>query len=208
MVFNIVILIILSVSIAVVFWVLARTSSERILKQYRALSKRFTLELSEPPAQLLGFVRPEPFVHGEYRRREMSISAPAKGLQNTRQTETSIKIRVVDRGLIFQMTAAGLLANFKQRDGEGLVHWSSGDGLFDSAVNIKASDGDRLGRLLNEDWRSKLRDLLKQSKATVYLSKGVLTYDEIGLIADDKTRMRIEEVVETLYSLGELVDGR
>ena len=63
----------------------------------------FDLELTAPDGVLFGFVRPEPFLHGNYRQREVSISAPGKGLQNTRQTETVLKLSVADKGLRLQM---------------------------------------------------------------------------------------------------------
>ena len=68
------------VSCAVVFWLILNFSSEKITKQYRALAARFGLELEQLPPKMRGFIRPDPTVYGTYREREISFSAPGRGM--------------------------------------------------------------------------------------------------------------------------------
>ena len=85
MVLEISFVIALTVGVIALFWLIVRNSSDKIVHQYRKMAQQLELSVTEPQARLAGFVRSEPFIHGIYRHREMSISVPAKGLQNTRQ---------------------------------------------------------------------------------------------------------------------------
>ena len=110
------------------------------MRQYRKMAQQLQVDLTEPTPQLGGFIRAEPFVHGVYRLREMSISVPGKGLQNTRQIETIIKVKVDDESFTWQITATGLLGGFRQRDSGSSKRWLSGDSVFDAAVDVRTND--------------------------------------------------------------------
>ena len=189
------------------YWYLLRRSSGQIRYQYECLGKRFDLELTAPDATLFGFVRPEPFLHGNYRQREVSISAPGKGLQNTRQTETVLKLSVADKGLRLQMIGSGWLSGMSQRDSGEKVRWLSGDTDFDSALDVRTNDGVRLAMLLAPEARKALQKLLVGRGASLYLGSGVLAFACSGLLADDATRLRFEEALEVLCNFGELLEG-
>ena len=208
MVLEICFVVALAIGVAAVFWFMVRQSSEKIVGQYRKLAQQLKVTLTEPEAQLAGFMRSEPFVHGVYRRREMSISVPGKGLQNTRQIETILKIKVEEPSFIWQMTATGLLGGFRQRDSGSKERWLSGDSLFDSVVDVRTNDDDRFGRIFHIDRRALVAKILKGSKGTITLREGVLSFAEFGLIADDLTRERFLEITDLLCDLAEVVEGR
>jgi hypothetical protein len=208
MLLEVIFIVVLALSLAVFFWLIVRNASDKIVRQYKKIALRFKLQLTEPTPQLIGFIRPEPFVHGIYREREISISAPGKGLQNTRQIETILKVKVNEQDLHWQMTATGLLGGLRQRGSATKQRWSSGDSAFDAAVDVRTNDGERLRHILHEDRRVQIQTILKGSKAVITLRDGVLSFAEFGLIADDEKRERFETHTDFLCLLAEVIEGK
>ena len=197
----------LVVVVTAVFWLVLRNSSTKISAQYQQLSEQLGLELNQPPAKMRGFLRPEPSLYGQYRGREVSISVPGKGLQNTRQVETVLKVEVRGLRLNAQLTATGPLSGMRQRDSGGLPRWKSGDAAFDAAVDVRTDQGDILGDLLNNERRAWLAMILSQSKGTLYLGKNKLVYARLGLVANEKARHELEAAVELLCDLAETIEA-
>jgi hypothetical protein len=208
MVLEISFVVALAIGVAAVFWYMVRLSSEKIVRQYRKIAQQLSISITEPAPQLAGFVRSEPFVHGIYRRREVSISVPGKGMQNTRQIETIVKVKVEDEAFTWQMTATGLLGGFRQRDSGTKQRWKSGDPLFDSVVDVRTNDEGRFERIFHVDRRELIVNALKGSKAIIALRGGVLSFAEFGLISNDMERERFVEMTELLCDLAEVVEGR
>lgn len=198
----------LAIGVAAVFWMIVRHSSEKILGQYKKMAFQLKISLTEPEAQMCGFVRSEPFLHGTYRKREISISVPAKGLQNTRQIETVVKVGVKQSSFTFQMTATGLIGALQQRDSGSKSRWMSGDPGFDTVVDVRTSDEERFARVFHVDRRALISKVLRGSKARITMRDGVLSFAELGLIADDLKRERIVEVTDLLCDFAEVVEGR
>ena len=199
--------VLLLVFVVFLYWFLLRRSTGRILDQYELLAERLGLDLTAPDSLLFGFVRPEPFLHGRYRNREISISAPGKGLQNTRQTETVLKLSVDDGGLRLQITGSGLLSGMSQRDSGEKKRWLSGDPDFDSAMDLRTNDGVRLAMVLAPEVQKALQKLLSGSGASLYLGNGVFAFTCPGLIANEASRERFEAAAEMLCNFGELLEG-
>ena len=197
----------LIIAVAAVYWLVLKSSAERIAAQYQLLAKRFELELNQPDVKMGGFIRPEPSVYGNYRDREISISVPGKGLQNTRQIESVLKLEIKGSQLSAQLTAAGLLGGLRQRDSRDQARWKSGDERFDHTVDIRTDQGGALAALLTEERRIWLSDTLKKSKATLYIGGGNLAYARLGLIANEATRKDYEAAAEFLCDLAESVEA-
>ena len=123
----------LVVLVVATYWIALKNSSEKIGRQFQILSERLELQLDQPMPKMGGFLRPEPSLYGTYRGREMSISVPGKGLQNTRQIETLLKIGITDKNISAQLTATGPLGGLRQRDSGKQARWKSGDEKFDNA---------------------------------------------------------------------------
>ena len=205
--FEIIFIIALIIAVALVYWVVLKSSAEKIAAQYQLLAKRFELELNQPDVKMGGFIRPEPSVYGNYRDREISISVPGKGLQNTRQIESVLKLELRGSQLSAQLTAAGLLGGLRQRDSGGKRRWKSGDERFDQTVDVRTDHGGALTALLTEERRMWLTSNLKRSKATLYIGGDNLAYAKIGLIADETIRKDFEEAAEFLCDLAESVEA-
>ena len=208
MLLEICFIVMLSIGVAALFWLMVRHSSEKIMRQYRTIAQQLKVDLTEPKPQLAGFIRAEPFVHGVYRLREISISVPGKGLQNTRQIETIIKVKVDDESFTWQITATGLLGGFRQRDSGSKQRWLSGDSLFDSAIDVRTNDEVQFARIFDSDRRALIAQVLKDSKGTIAQRGGVLSFSEFGLIADDTKRERFLQLTELMCDLAEVVEGR
>ena len=183
-------------------------SQPSISKHLRVLREAGFVESRVEAQKRMYRIRSEPFVHGVYRRREMSISVPGKGLQNTRQIETILKVKVDESDFTWQMTATGLLGGFRQRDSGSKERWVSGDSSFDTVVDVRTNDEGRFARVFHVDRRAVIAQILKGSKATITLRGGVLSFAEFGLIADDLKRERIMEITDVLCNWAEVVEGR
>ncbi|MGJ8726657.1 MAG: hypothetical protein ACSHYB_19080 [Roseibacillus sp.] len=199
-------LILALVGCAALFWFVLKLSSEKIAKQYRMLSTRFGLELEELPPQMGGFVRPEPSAYGMYREREISFSAPGKGLKGSRQTESVLKVELKNQTLQGQISVSGLLG-LGQRDHGGQARWQSGDEAFDAAVDLRTDHGDSFAKILTKERQQQLATILKASKATLYIAKGTMAYVKVGLIANDATRQDFEEVVDFLCDFADAAEN-
>jgi hypothetical protein len=162
------------------FWFILRQASQRIVRQFEVLADRFQIELTVPPAQLAGFNRPEPYVYGNYRGRELSISVPGKGLQNTRQIETRLKVAVDAPEFMFQITGRGLMGRMRQRDVKGLAQWTADEAVFDTALDVRTNDQGRLTRALGDAHRRPSVLLFKRVKAALLAAKAYWSFIRSG----------------------------
>ena len=204
---EIIFIIALIIAVALVYWIALKSSAEKIDNQYQLLAARFKLALNQSAEKMRGFVRPEPSVYGIYRGREMSISVPGKGLQNTRQIESVLKLELKGSQLSAQLTTAGPLAGLRQHDSRAQAQWKSGDERFDQTVDVRTDHGGALASLLTAERRMWLTSNLKKSKATLYIGGGNLAYAKFGLIADEATREDFEAAAEFLCDLAESVEA-
>jgi hypothetical protein len=204
---EIIFIIVLIIAVALVYWIVLKSSAEKIVTQYQLLAARFELALNQSAAKMRGFIRPEPSVYGSYRGREMSISVPGKGLQNTRQIESVLKLELKGSLLSAQLTAAGPLSGLRQRGSHSQARWKSGDEHFDRAIDVRTDHGGALAALLTEERRMWLTSNLKKSKATLYIGGGNFAYAKLGLIADEATRKDFEAAAEFLCDLAESVEA-
>ena len=204
---EIIFIVALIIAVVAVYWIVLKSSAEKIASQYQLLAERFGLELNQPDVKMGGFIRPEPSVYGNYRDREISISVPGKGLQNTRQIESVLKLELKGSQLSAQLTAAGLLGGLRQRDSGGQRRWKSGDEAFDSTVDVRTDQGEVLKDVLDDARKAWLTKTLKKSKATLYIGDGNLAYARLGLLGSDSTREDFEAATEFLCDLAETLEN-
>ena len=204
---EIIFIIALIIAVAAVYWLVLKSSAEKIATQYKLLAERFGLDFNQSAVKMKGFIRSEPSVYGSYRGREMSISVPGKGLQNTRQIESVLKLELKGSQLNAQLTAAGPLGGLRQRDSGGQARWKSGDERFDSAIDVRTDQAGALAALLTEKRRVWLSSTLKKSKATLFIGAGNIAYAKLGLIANEAARKDFEAASEFLCDLAETIEA-
>jgi hypothetical protein len=204
---EIIFIIALIIAVAAVYWLVLKSSAEKIATQYKLLAERFGIDFNQSAVKMKGFIRSEPSVYGSYRGREMSISVPGKGLQNTRQIESVLKLELKGSRLNAQLTAAGPLGGLRQRDSGGQARWKSGDERFDSAIDVRTDQAGALAALLTEKRRVWLSSTLKKSKATLYIGAGNIAYAKLGLIANEAARKDFEAASEFLCDLAETIEA-
>ncbi|MFU8848256.1 MAG: hypothetical protein ACNA77_06010 [Opitutales bacterium] len=198
---------ILVLAVAVLYWMILKNSAAKIARQFAVLAEAYGLELNEPAPAMGGFIRPEPSLYGWIQEREVSISVPGKGLQNTRQIETVLKLQVKDNRFAAQMTKAGLLSGLRQRDSGGMERWKSEDAAFDAAVDARSNDARRMASLIDDSLQVSLRELLKKGKGSIYIGGGMIAYAEMGLIANDAVRERFESVLKLFLALAREIES-
>lgn len=199
--------VLLVLGIAALYWLILKNSAEKIGAQYSILSGAYDLELNQPEPAMAGFIRPEPSLYGTFEDRELSVSVPGKGLQNTRQIETVLKLQIRDKQFAAQITGSGLLGGFRQRDGRGMARWESGDASFDASVDVRTNDSDLSSKVFSPGRLQAIAILLKEGKGSIYIGGGVLAYAELGLIANDTVRPRFESVLELFQALAEAIEA-
>ncbi len=203
---SVILIIVLVAAIIVLYWTILKSSSAKIHHQYSLLAGSYGLELNAPEPVMAGFVRPEPSLYGQHKDRELSISAPGKGLQNTRQIETVLKLELKARHVFAEFSPGGIFAGFRKADKHSLVPWSSGDAEFDSAIKAQTNSADLLNRALTPELRQSMVRLLKSAKGSLYLGNGVLAYAELGLISSEATRERFEQMIAFMNDLAESIE--
>jgi len=189
------------------FWTLSWASAMKAGHQLERLGKRYQLELTQPAPKWLGFLRQEPYLYGQYRGREVSISVPGHGRQNTRQIESVLKIELRDRRLSAQFMPRGFMTGVHQRLNKGWRDWQTGDAAFDQAIASSSDAGQLLEPLMTAQRRDWVRELMKEGKGTLYIGGGTLAYAEMGLISEVTRRKRFERALEFLCDLAEVVES-
>lgn len=197
----------LAVGLLVLYWMVLRNASRKIGEQYDQLADSLELELNQPEPVMLGFMRPEPSVYGMREGREISISVPGKGLQNTRQIETVLKVQVKEERFVAQVAASGFFGGFRQRDSRGMKRWKSGDPDFDAAWDVRVAPGQHTAAVFTPEIRKQMHAHLKAGKGSLYIGGGVLAYAELGLISNSTTRERFEQMITFLVDLADAIEA-
>jgi hypothetical protein len=200
-------ILLLVVAVSVFYWMVLKNAAQRIAAQYALLSEVLGLELHQPEPAMAGFIRPEPSVYGHYEGREISISVPGKGLQNTRQIETVLKVELRENTFAAQIAPSGFLGGFRQRDSGGMERWESGDADFDKAWDVRAAPGQAVASVLDLDMRESLTQLMRVKKGSLYIGGGTIAYAELGLISDEATRERFQEMIRVVFDLAETIEA-
>ncbi|MFP4156391.1 MAG: hypothetical protein ACLFU4_02130 [Opitutales bacterium] len=197
----------LVIAVAVLYWMALRHAADRIATQYARLAEVLGLELTQPAAVMGGFIRPEPSLHGHHEGREISISVPGKGLQNTRQIETVLKVELKHSSFAAQIVPNGVFGGIRQRDSRGMQRWKSGDEDFDKAWDLRTAPGQAVAQVFHPAMRDALSQHMGRKKGSLYIGSGTIAYAELGLISDAATRERFEHMLRALFELAEAIEA-
>jgi len=201
MTLNLFLLLGLIITITITFWVVVRSASHRIQFQYEALSQTLTIPLTKPAPRFLGFVRPEPYIHGIYKTREMSISVPGSAYKNTRKIETTVKVDV-ETNLYLSLFPKNVFTR-KSTTNHQLADPQSD---FEATLSLRTNHPERLNAIFTPELCARITALIKESKGRITLHEGVLAFTLLGLIATDKQRLLIKTATSILYTLAEAIE--
>lgn len=199
-------LILLGVAMLALGVTLSRRAHQRLHHQYEKLADRWKIDLEVPPARMMGLLQKNPLVSGHYRGREISVFCLGHGIEETRQTDTALRVEV--RGphgfqfLFHRRSALG-----KARREVKAPQVETGDEAFDKEFVLRSNNAGTVLAVLDANARQRLIGLWKGRAASIYLRDGVLTYVEFGLLMEDARRERIEALMEFACDLADQIDA-
>ncbi|MBC2595552.1 hypothetical protein H5P28_14895 [Ruficoccus amylovorans] len=173
--------------------------------QMRQLGETLGLELTVPPASMLGLYRRNPTLYGRFRGREISIFPKGYGLDNTRQTD--IAIRVATRApskLRFTVARQKALAKLGQVG--RLKYTPTGDPDFDREFSIRSNDPEKVASFFGRERQRVFETEWVEGNGFLELSDGTLTYLEFGLPYDESKRLVLEHMAVRCCDLAEELD--
>ncbi|MGE9296743.1 MAG: hypothetical protein ACQKBV_10680 [Puniceicoccales bacterium] len=174
----------------------------KLVAQFRKLAEKFDLELTIPEATMGGLYRRSPTLYGRSNGHEMSIFAKGYGLDNTRQTDTAVRVST-RANPAFQFTLAP--RNFSGKLGQlgRLKETPTGDRAFDEKYSLRSSDPDAAKALFNEACRARIAQTWPPVEAFLSLHDGILMFLRFGLPYDDTAREQVAQMAEFAVVLSE-----
>ncbi len=173
--------------------------------QMAALGEKFELELTVPPATMLGLYRRNPTLYGRYRGRELAIFPKGYGLDNTRQTDMAIRVATrAPAKLRFTVVKQKALSKLGQVG--RLKYTPTGDTEFDRLFSIRSNNPEGVATFFGREWQRTFENEWTQGNGFLELKDGTLTYLEFGLAYDEKKRRVLEHMVERCCDLAEELD--
>lgn len=185
-------------------WVSLRMRKQ-IDSQYRWMAQQLGLSIEIPKTSLGGLFRKNPALYGQVSSRECAIYSLGHGLDNTRQTDTAIRLQTTaSRALQFALSAQTLEGKLAQA-ARGEV-CPSGDATFDRSAVLKSRDPKALKPQLNPAVLECMSVLMQTPKAYLTLQEGVFMFTHEGLIHTRKSAENLLHCLETLTALADRLE--
>ncbi len=179
--------------------------ASKVIVQFRELANKFGLELTIPPRTMAGLYQRNPNVYGTYEGREMSIYPRGYGLDNTRQTDTAVRMMTRAPASLHLSLARKSLSGKLGQVGR-LKEVPTGDQDFDKEFTLRSNNpgasaiiDDELRQLILTDW--------KTTTGFLSLHKRTLTYEEMGLPRTETERRHIELMVGVCLIIASRIDA-
>jgi len=174
----------------------------KLVAQFRQLGEKYDLELTIPEATMGGLYRRSPTLYGRYRGHELSIYPKGYGMDNTRQTETAVRISTrADQSLHLTLAKR----NFSGKLGQigRLNEVKTGEPAFDELYSLRSNDAEQAKDIFNESHRAQLNKEWPKSDSFLTLQDGIITHLRFGLPYDDASREEIEAMVDFCVRLSD-----
>jgi len=174
----------------------------KLVAQFRRLAEKFDLEITLPEATMGGLYRRNPTLYGRWRGHEMSIYPKGYGLDNTRQTDTAVRVST-RANPAFEFTLAP--RNFTGKLGQigRLKESPTGDRAFDERFSLRSRDPAAAKALFTEPLRERVAQAWPTVDAFLSLHDGYLTFLRFGLPTDDAAREQLEVMADFLADLSD-----
>lgn len=181
-------------------------AARKVSLQYRLLAKKQGWEYEEAPAKLGGLMPKLPQVSGEYRGREVAVFSKGYGMDNTRQTDTAVRMATnAPDGLKWTLSPRNVLGKLGQMArGEEV---QTGDAEFDRRYILRGNNAGAVKGIFQGEAREQVESVLQGASAFLTLREGVLMYVEFGLIMDEERRHRVESVLALMANMADAMEG-
>lgn len=176
-----------------------------IIGQFRALGEEFGLELTIPPRSMAGLYQRNPTLYGTRDGREMSIYPRGYGMDNTRQTDTAIRmITKAPKSLNLSLARKSLSGKLGQMG--RLKEVTTGDDAFDRHFTLRSSHPG-IAAVFDESFRRRLLEDWQANSGFLSLHDRALTYEEMGLPRNEQQRWHLEKMAHLCLELAQSLDG-
>ena len=197
--------------IAILLFVLNRSSKAKMNAHYQWLADTLGLTLAGgepvfPALPFLSFLRRARRVEGVRSGSPIQIYQYTVSSGNNSTTYTTVRAEVANpRALSFKFSREGLMARLGKA--LGMQDVTTGDARFDDAIRVKCNDPDFIRQALIPRIREKFLSIWEQHKArgAIVLEGSRLSYDETGVIRNERARERIAAVADLIGDLAGVV---
>lgn len=174
----------------------------KLVAQFRRMGEKYELELTVPEATMGGLYRRSPTLYGRYRGHELSIFPKGYGLDNTRQTDTAVRVSTrVDQKLHLTLAKRNISGKLGQIG--RLKEVKTGDAAFDEAFSLRSNDPEQAVEIFDEKRRAALQREWPHSDSFFTLQDGIITHLRFGLPYEDDARQEIEAMVDFCVALSD-----
>lgn len=178
----------------------------KLVAQYETLGQDHDLEITLPPASFAGFMKRPPMLHGHYQSRELSIFSYGYGMDNTRQTDTAIRMHVGTPGALkLSLTRSDSSGKFGQVG--RLKPLKAGHSVFDNVFSVRSNNPGAVKALFKNNFCELILNKWPEGSGLLSIKDSTLMYIEPGLIHEDAKRERIEALIALSYEIAEHFDA-
>jgi len=147
---------------------------------YAELARETGMEVITAEPRLWGLLKKYPALHGIFQGRDCAVHCVGYGLDNTRQTDTAIRMESdFPKDVQFTLTARNKTGKLAQSARGKEV--PTGNDAFDQRYLLKSRDPERLRKTLKAE-QIKLMSELLEPNGMLKLDEGVIVYTETGLL--------------------------
>ena len=136
----------------------------------------------------------------------MSIYPRGYGMDNTRQTDTAMRVMTVaPKDFSFTFAKKGALAKLGQMG--RLKTCETGDLEFDKLFSLRSSNPGAAKALFGEDLRKRLISAWSAESGFLSLRDRALAYEQMGLPTSDEIRSQLEAMFDLCLEIADEVNG-
>lgn len=178
---------------------------KKLVAQFKKLGENLDLELTEYPPSFAGLMQRPPSLYGHFRNRELSIYAHGYGLDNTRQTDTAIRMQTkAPQDFQISFARRGTMSKIGQVG--RLKQCKTGDSAFDETFSLRSNNPQSAKHFFGEELRALITEAWSSESGFLTLGKQKLTYVEFGLPHEDSKREHLEKVTALCCEIAEALD--
>ncbi len=198
---------VLAIAVFLIGFYLNRGSWQSIRKNYEYLAERYDLEITQPEPKGFGIFQASPSLYGEWDGREMSVQTMSAGLKDSRHSETAIHLATgIREDCLLIIRSKKGLNRLERSEFKKLVKVSGPTEEFNKRIAITTNRPEWISQKITPSMCIRLLQKFGNTGGTILLTKGRLTYRELGLLSGSQTLARIEQMITELKWLAESLE--